>query len=418
MKNFDVIIAGGGMAGCAASIASARNGAKTLLIERYGSLGGMATNGLVAPFMKYYTGDNSINTGIFHSILDRLTKFNEAVYIRAFDPEAMKMVLYDYLLESGVELLLHSYITGAKVKNNKINSLTVENKTGRSEISAPIFIDATGDGDIGAKAGAQIEIGDNEQKTQAVTLIFRIGNVDINKVLAFCKKQKEHFKFIEDEHIVSIAGFSNIIENAKKTSEYSVPLDYIFFTTSPRKDVVIVNSTRILNINGMNAQDLTRAEIEGHRQAWMIFNLLKKNVDGFNYSYILDTANQIGIRETRRIIGEYVLTKEDIINCKKFKDSIGRNNYPIDLHSSTSSKGTWIPVPEGEYYDIPYGCIVAKGVDNLFMAGRCISTDHEAQGSIRIMPVCAITGEAAGKGAAECIKMNILPKQVDITGLI
>ena len=159
---------------------------------------------------------------------------------------------------------------------------------------------------------------------------------------------------------------------------------------------------------------MTRAEIEGHRQAWMIFNLLKQNVPGLENSYLMDTGTQVGIRATRRITGEYVLTKEDILSFKKFSDAIAKNNYPIDIHSPDDKNGKWIPLPEGEYYDIPYGCLIAKGIDNLLVAGRCISATHEAQGSIRIMPVCVATGEAAGKAAGKCIKYNILPRQVKV----
>ena len=287
-------------------------------------------------------------------------------------------------------------------------------KSGKTKINGKIFIDATGDGDIGAKSGAEIEIGDNRGHTQALTLMFRIGNVNIRHVIDYCKKNKQDFKFIEDENIISIAGFSSLIEKERKGEKYSVPLDYIFFTTSPRKDIIIVNSTRILYKNALNADDLTRAEIEGHRQAWMIFNLLKQNVPGLENSYLMDTGTQVGIRATRRITGEYVLTKEDILSFKKFSDAIAKNNYPIDIHSPDDKNGKWIPLPEGEYYDIPYGCLIAKGIDNLLVAGRCISATHEAQGSIRIMPVCVATGEAAGKAAGKCIKYNILPRQVKV----
>lgn len=406
MTKFDVVVGGGGLAGCAAAIAAGRQGASTILIERYGSLGGMATNGLVAPFMKYHAGNKQLVSGLFQEIIDRLNNFsNDAIYIRAFDPEALKMVLYDFLLESGVQLLLHSYITGVIKKDKNIKAIIIENKSGKSKIDGKIFIDATGDGDIGAKSGVQIQIGDDKGQTQALTLMFRIGNVNIKQVIEYCKKNKEHFRFIEHDNIVSIAGFSDLIEKERKNSIYSVPLDYIFFTTSPRKDIIVINSTRILNVSALNANDLTKAEIEGHRQAWMIFKLLKQNVPGFKNSYLMDTATQVGVRATRRIIGEYILTKEDILNCRKFPDAIAHNNYPIDIHSPVDKEGKWMPLPEGEYYDIPYGCLVVKGVDNLFVAGRCISCTHEAQGSIRIMPVCIATGEAAGRAASKCLTL-------------
>ena len=187
--------------------------------------------------------------------------------------------------------------------------------------------------------------------------------------------------------------------------------------TTHRDDLVIVNTTRSLKVSGLSNIDMSRAASEGHRNAWQIHQLLKKRIPGFNDSYIANTATQVGVRETRRIVGDYTMTGMDVVNAQKFEDVIARGSYPIDIHDPTGGGGEMIRLKEGEYYDIPYRSLIPKGVDNLLVAGRCISATHEAQASIRITATCTAMGEAIGNAAGLCLKNNLGSRDLDIKEL-
>ncbi len=315
--------------------------------------------------------------------------------------------------------LLHAYLAGAIKENNLVKEVITESKSGKKSYFADFFVDTSADADLAAKAGVPFEIGrEKDGLTQAMTLMFRIANVNMKEVLEYCRKNPENYSFIEEDiNGVSIAGFKKEIEEERKVSKFDNPLDYIFFVTTHRDDLVIVNTTRSLKVSGLSNIDLSRASSEGHRNAWQIHQLLKKRIPGFDDSYISNTATQVGVRETRRIIGDYTMTGMDVVNAKKFDDRIARGSYPIEIHDPTGNGGEMIRLKEGEYYDIPYRSLIPQGIDNLIVAGRCISATHEAQASIRITATCTAMGEAAGNAAGLCIKNKLNSREIDIKEL-
>ncbi len=395
----DVIVAGGGTAGVAAAVAAARNGADTILIERYGFLGGTMTAGLVNPFMTFHAGKEQIIKGIFQEIIDRLKDmdgYDEKT--KAFDNEVMKIVLDQMIKETGVKLLLHTYIADALVtKGNAIRGVEAYNKSGRQAVLGRVIIDATGDGDVAVMAGAPYEKGREEDGlTQPMTLNFRMGGVDV-------------------ERMPSREKINKLFEEAKAKGEIKIPRENVLYFLTTRKGEIHFNTTRIVKVDGTKADDLTYAEIEGRRQMVELIKFLKEKVSGFENAYLMMSAVQVGVRETRRIIGEYVLTGEDIVKARKFSDVIARGSYPIDIHSPTG-EGTIIKrLPPGESYDIPYRCIVPKKVENLLIAGRCISCTHEAQAAIRVIPIVVAIGQAAGTAAALAAKLHVSPREMDVS---
>jgi len=398
ISEHDVIVAGGGTAGIAAAVAAARNGADTILVERYGFLGGTMTAGLVNPFMTFHAGKEQIIKGIFQEIIDRLKDtggYDEKT--KAFDSEIMKLVLDQMIKEADVKLLLHTYITDALVtKENIIKGIEAYNKSGRQVVLGKVIIDATGDGDVAVMAGAPYEKGREEDGlTQPMTLNFRMGGVDV-------------------ERMPSREKINKLFEEAKAKGEIKIPRENVLYFPTTRRGEIHFNTTRIVKVDGTKADDLTYAEIEGRRQMAELIKFLKEKVPGFENAYLLMSAVQVGVRETRRIIGEYVLTGEDVIKARKFSDVIARGSYPIDIHSPTG-EGTVIKrLPPGESYDIPYRCIVPKKVENLLIAGRCISCTHEAQAAIRVIPIVVAIGQAAGTAAALAAKLHASLREMDV----
>jgi len=395
--NYDVVVVGGGPGGFAAAISAARNGADTLLVERYGFLGGMATAGLVNPFMTFYAGGKQIIAGVLQELLENLKKvngFNDKN--RAFDPELMKYVMEKMALESGVKLLFHTFFVDSIVGNgNFIDSIILFGKSGFLSVRSKIYIDSTGDCDLAISAGVPCEKGREEDGLmQPMTLNFDVANVDISK-------------------LPRIDVINKAYVEAKKKGIIKCPRENVllFFTTI--SDLIHFNTTRILDVDGTDVFDLTKAEIEGRRQMFEIFNWLKNTFPAFKNSYIVRSGPQIGVRETRRIVGKYVMTGDDILNARKFPDGICRGSYPIDIHNP-KGEGTIIKSPpSGDYYEIPYRSLIPIKIKNLLIASRCISTTHEAHSAIRVMPIVMGIGQAAGTAAALCVQKNRIPEELD-----
>jgi hypothetical protein len=400
--NTDVLVVGGGPAGIAAAVASAREGSRTILVERYGFLGGMATAGLVNPFMvsKFPSG-GLIMPPIFSDVIARLEEKNAAKRGElfrqphiVFDPEVLKSVLFDLILSAGVTLYLHSYASGVILKDERFAGALFESKSGQFRVFSRIGIDATGDGDLAYLSGAQYELGrSSDGLMQPATLNFRVGGVD-TEAMPNREDMDKAFRAAKDEGRIKI-------EREK----------LLWFETT-RANELHFNATRVIRVNGTKVEDLTRAEIDGRRQAEEIMSYLKAEVKGFENAFIAATATQVGIRETRRIIGHYMLTKEDVIEGKDFDDSIAKCSYPIDIHDP-KGKGTLFQ-PLSRPYGIPYRCLIPKKIDNLIVAGRPISVSHEAFSSTRVMPTCMATGEAAGISASLCIKRKTSPAKADV----
>ncbi len=401
-RTYDVVVCGGGPAGIAASVAAARTGAEVLLIERYGFLGGMATAGLVNPFMTFYAGSEQIIKGIFQEIIDRLSAkggWGGPQEKWAFDPELLKVVADEICLESGVKMLLHAFVCGADVQRSRIASIRVFAKPAERKIKAKVFVDATGDADLAYTAWVPCEKGrSGDGLTQPMTLNFRVAGVDIDRMPS------------RDE-------INRLYLVARSEGRINCPRDNVLFFFTTRRGEVHFNTTRVIKLDGTSARELTAAEIEGRRQAKQICDFLRADVPGFENSYLMTTGTQIGVRETRRIVGQYVLTAEDVLSAAKFHDGIARGSYSIDIHDPAGGGTVIKHLPPGESYDIPYRCLVPLNISNLLVAGRPISATHEAHSSLRVMPIAFAVGQAAGTAAALCARWKVSPRDLDVKRL-
>jgi len=428
----EVLVVGGGPSGIAAAIASARTGAKTILVERYGFLGGTSTAGLVGPFMTCYSvdGKEQVVKGIFQELIDRMKCVDGAVdpkdvpagsayasfishgyyQVTPFDPEALKFCALEMLIEAGVRLIFHTYFIDVVLADDIIKTVVVSNKSGLGLISANVVVDSTGDGDVAARAGAEYTKGRSKDGLmQPASLFLRVGNVNDEEVKIWAKKHAQ-------EHPEE-ALCGSLIAKAKMSGDYPIPHNIIGLFRQPCEGNWLINATRVLNIDGTDPEDLTKAEIEGRRQAIALLRFLKKYCPGFEEGYLIETGFQIGIRETRHIIGNVVLGKEDILEGRKFEDSIACYAYPIDIHNPSGVGGTVVGIEKGNFYQIPYRCLIPNKVDNLLVAGRCISATHEAAASLRVIPACYATGEAAGTAAAQAVREGKLPREINVQNL-
>jgi FAD dependent oxidoreductase len=429
---FDVVVAGGGPAGINAAIAAGRTGSKTLLVERYGFLGGMSTVALVYPWMTFHTeSGKQVIKGIAQEIIDKLIDcggspghLRDTVgftnTVTPYHPEKYKLLALELLEEAGVEVLVHSFVDKVEVENNKISSIILTTKSGPIHVSAKQFVDTTGDADIAYLAGAPCLKGrDSDNKTQPMTMKFRMRGVDLTKVKEEMKANPSNFykktpvKELDELPLTGVQGFY------KEWNESGVPInrDQVLFFAGPEEDEVLVNCTRVQGLDGTDVFDLTEGEKEGRKQVLMMAEFLQKKIPGFEKASISAVGSQIGIRETRRIDGEYALTIQDVISGKKYEDTIALSGYPIDIHDPTG-KGVQANDIEGDgSYGIPYRCLIPKEIENLLVGGRCISTTHEALATTRLTPSCMATGQAAGTAAALSIQENVSPKDLDVDKL-
>jgi len=429
-KTVDVLVIGGGPAGLGASIGAAKSGAKVLLVERYGFLGGNATASLVGPFMTSYSADGrtQVIRGVFDELVRRMEAMGGAIHpskvpaavaksaymkhghtgVTPFDPEAMKLVSAEMCLEYGVELLLHTIFIDPIMEGDTVRGAILHNKGGLQAVHAHTTIDCSADADVAARAGVPFHVGRaSDGLTQPMTMFFRVGNVDGALVADYFK---EHPEEIEQR-----MAFSSCIKAAQANGDYSIPRERLSLYESPQEGVWRVNVSRILGTDGTNAEDLTRAEIIGRRQVMEILAFLRKYVPGFANCTLIDTAAQVGVRETRRIVGEYTLTAEDLIAARGFPDTIAYAAYPMDIHSPTDGGGGVSNKGEtGNAYQIPFRCLVPQGVEHLLVAGRCVSATHEALGAIRVMPPSFAMGEAAGTAAALAAAEGMRPRDVPV----
>jgi hypothetical protein len=420
----DVLVVGGGMAGTSAAIGSARMGAETLLIEAFGFLGGSATASMVTPFAPNRVGNEDLVQGVFKNIVDALTARGAArrdpnrpgaVY---FDDEALMYVLNNLVIGSGAKMMLNTWAESPLVRDNVCEGIIVTDKSGRQAILAKVIIDTTGDGDIAMQAGCPYEIGRGyDQYTQAVTLYFRMGGVNEQAAFAAQAQRVQRSDGVVPEGYMFADVFHRAV--AEGTFPADIPITQIYFEKSLHQGVVNVNATRAFEIDGTNVGDLTYASVETRRQAIELADFLIENVPGFQNAFLQDSAVQVGVRETRRISGEYQLSGRDVLHAVKFSDVIARGAYGIDIHQADFSGGgvVGLQLPEGESYDIPYRCLVPLDVDNILLAGRCISVSHIALGSTRIMPIASGTGQAAGVAAALCVRLNVHPRDLPYADL-
>ncbi|MEJ1167275.1 FAD-dependent oxidoreductase [Variovorax sp. CCNWLW186] len=403
---YDVVVVGGGPAGIAAAVSAARRGASTLLVERYGFLGGMGTAGGVTNFAGLYGKRNGEMTLLVRGVVDDLLARIDAlgglnkpqdgmqgrIRVRSYDTSAYKIAADQLLFDAGVNLLFHAWAAAVVRDGDRIAALVVETKSGRQAIRANAFIDASGDADVAAFAGVPFEVGDGHGSGLFPTTMFRVGQVDAEPALAAVGE----FKAIND----LMAAVQQ-----QKPGKYKFPREGAILRPNIDPREWRANVTQIRNaagraMNGVDARELTEGELEGRRQIAEYFKFMKAEVPGFAKSAIVEIAPQVGIRETRRIEGLYALTGEDILSSAAFDDSIGINAWPMEMHADGRIEWAFPRDENRTYNQLPWRMLVPRTVDNLLVAGRCAAMTHEGQSAARASGGCFVMGQAAGTAAA------------------
>jgi hypothetical protein len=426
----DVLVVGGGNAGCAAAIAAARHGARTMLVERYGFLGGTATAAMVGPWMTFHSGNERIVGGIAQEIVERLMRKGASpghlhdssdyvATITPFDPEIHKALLLEMMREAGVSLLLHAYFLETRLEGAIVTGATFATIGGSRTYAGTVVIDATADALVAASASVPVQQGDERGRVQPATLIFRLSHVDLAQLAHYLREHPEEVRSSlpaadrTPEALTAVAGLYSLWQRARDEGIVDVPRELVSFFISPYPDEVTVNMTRVVDIDPLDPNDLTRAEVESRLQAMQLFEFFRRCVPGFQNARIAGTGTQVGIRESRRIVGRYTLTRDDVLHARKFDDAVARSAYPIDLHNPRGSGTTTERLPAGEYYEIPYRALVPINREQLLIAGRCISTTHEALASTRLTPTVMTLGQAAGTAAALACAQGVRVGDVD-----
>ncbi len=404
---YDLIVAGGGLSGVAAAVSAARDGLKVLLVEKSGCLGGAIANNLVYPFMPYWTKTDKVTNnrkylsqGIFKEMKQRHDQYVSDCKDHEFNSEYFKIVLDDMTIEAGVDVLFHGIVYDVKTRERNITEVDITAKGQKITVQADFFIDATGDGELFYLAGCDYQLGrDSDGLCQPMTTCFRMSGVDLDLFTEERPRLQELYK------------------EKQAKGEIKNPRENILVFFGVGEDVLHFNTTRVVKLDPTNPFDVSRAEVIARKQIHELVSFLKENSKAFDESALISIAIDIGVRESRKLKGVHILTADELINCTRFEDSIALGNYDIDIHNPAGTGTSHRYFKDGEYYTIPYRCLLPKEFDNLLVVGRCLSATHEAQASVRIMPICCCLGEAAGTAVATAYKTNTNAHAVDIKTL-
>ena len=399
-QTYDVVVAGGGLAGVMAAIAATREGKNVILLEKYGFLGGMATSALVNPFMSWFEngGGPAVNAGLFKALQQRMFELGGAPseHSASFLEEFMKIALDRMTREYGVKVLFHALISQVETDDGYIKSLTVSTVSGNIRISGRIFVDATGNADVCAFAGLPYRQGrEQDGLCQPMTLCFRLSHIQWEAV--------------------DWARLNTLYREKQLSGEITNPRENILLFRLPIDDTLHFNTTRIVGKNPTDVEDVSQAEMQAREQVLEMFRFLRQNIPGMENCQLTATGAETGIRESRRVVGLYELTKEDILGAAKFDDRIARGTYDIDIHNPAGTGTVIERVPDLDYYTIPYRSLIPVQSQNLIVAGRPICSTHEAHSSIRIMPITTCLGEAAGTACALALDKDCAMKDVPIS---
>ena len=432
---YDVVIIGGGPAGTVAAIASARCGAKTLLVEQNGYLGGMLTMAGTGPQMTFHAGSTQVVQGIAEEIVARLVKegfspghmedfVGYASSVTPFDAEGMKLILETMVKEAGADLLYHTVYTGCEWEDRKIRKVHLYGKQGFFDVSASVFIDASADADLATHAGIGSVYGREEDHlAQPMTMNIKVSNVNRDKMIEYIKNNSgDMLETIPFERLQLIPrsgmqGAYSVIRMAKEKGEFPIDRDMVLCFETNNPGEYILNMSRIIKKSALDSFDLTEAEIEGRKQAHAIVAFMRNYIPGFEHAVIVTTGPHIGIRESRKINGAYRLTASDLLENKMFEDAIAMGGYPIDIHSPDGGTMEHHYLKKGSWYSIPYRCLYTNELDNLLVAGRCISATHEACAAVRVTPILMAISEGAGTAAAIAAKQGIGVAAIDVAQL-
>ena len=435
----DVVVVGGGPAGIIASVAAARNGANTILVESHGFLGGVAALGI--PFQGFHDDNNrQIVGGAPWELMERLFRegaspgpwFFDGVAraygsVIQYDNTMFKTIASDMVRDAGAALLLHTSAVRPIHEGNAVKGVLIESKSGREALLAKVVIDASGDGDMAARAGAEFQKGNSQGFLQPVTVLFKISNVDMKEFLGHVdthpadydlEMQNPHYwEDYESGIRPVVGGLEKVCREAQARGEYDMPNPLVAVACLPHRGEVLVNMALVKFVDATDNRDLTRAETIGAGFVWKAMDFLRKYVMGFKNAWVSEIAPFVGIRETRRIIGEHILDEKDMVACREFEDRIARGGRGVDIHDPTPdstqpARSMIMNFPKG--YTIPYRCLVPQKLENLLMAGRCISVSYRAFGSTRVMAQCMAVGQAAGTAAALATGQGVSPRQVEV----
>lgn len=414
LGSYDVVVCGGGTAGAAAAIAAGRTGAKTLVIEECGALGGTQTQGWVTPMMPNYVGPHKLSRGVNLEVISAQTEIQPAGDLDHgddwYDPAALSLILDCLTSDQGVDCLFNATLVGAETESGRVSDVFVAACGSLWQISGNTFIDATGDADLCAQVGAELMSGNEEGAHQPLTLRFTMGNIKMDDARVslepFLRVNSGDYLELGYGEAMNSPMAPLVAEAVKRGTLAADDLGYFqIFTINGRPGELAFNTPRISGLDPLDPLQLSRAYQVGRKKIFRIAKFMRESFRGFENAYVSVVAPMMGIRESRRAVGEYVLTEEDHRECRKFSDVVARNRYPIDIHLKTGID--YRKFPPGEWHDIPYRSLVVKGFENLWVAGRCASATFVAQSAIRIQPVCRAMGEAAGVAAALCAKSGL-----------
>jgi hypothetical protein len=424
---YDVIVLGGGVSGSIAAIAAARAGVKVLLVEEQGFLGGSLTAMGVGPMMSFHNpAGEQVVRGLPDEVIERLKARGASLghipdtttycsTVTPFEAEELKIELETMLVEAGGAYLYHTQIADVERQGAAITSVTVCNKSGLTPFRAKVFVDATGDGDVAARAGVPFHLGRQaDGALQPMTMNLKLGNVDTAAIRQYALEHPDDFLFhpvgreeglrrLRASPRLSLAGFMRAWSAARERGEVDVPRDQVLLFETPTPGVVIVNTSRVIGLDPTDPFQLSRAESLGRKQCVQIFNFLRQHAVGFKNAIRMDTAAKIGVRESRHIEGRYTITADDILTSRAFPDCIALGGYPIDIHAPGDAATRTTHLEPGTKYQIPLRALEPQGIDNLVVVGRCISATHEAAAAFRVTPISMAIGQGGGVAAAEAV---------------
>jgi hypothetical protein len=411
-ERYDVVVVGAGSSGSVAAVAAARTGARTLLIDRLGFLGGISTSVLDTFYAFYTPGEHpeKVVSGIPDEVVAALMA-EEAAIERpntygagtgiTYDPETLKRVWDGLVLGAGCDVLLHSFVFGVHLtQEREVTALDVATKSGVRRVEARVIVDASGDADVAHLAGAPYERPGENGVVQSLSTVFRVANVDVARARAVPKEE-----------------LWRLMREASESGRYQLPRLEGSVHRTPLDGVMMALMTRMRNVDATDAEALTRAEIEGRRQCHEYFRFLRECVPGYERAIMVSTSPAVGVRESRRILGEYVLSSEDILSARSFPDQIARCGAPIEDHHAGADT-RWVYLEDGKAYGIPYRCLLPRDVESLLVTGRCFSATHDAHASARSMGTCMAMGQAAGTAAALAASAGRAPRDLPVESLL